>query len=144
MLSAQQTEKHLYLQQCVRSEGTRMGGDARRLAWGCKFRILISLRVFRALYLAAKVSFRVARKLKKFKIYIFNMYIFNSFHLMYIKVFVVSCRGKKCLGHAQSVTSRVLIRNYRQASTPFSYASLSPNGGVGNNLSSFATALRAH
>lgn len=30
---------------------------------------------------------------------------------MYIKVFVVSFRGKKRLGHAQSVTFRVLIRN---------------------------------
>ena len=48
--------------------GTRAyerGGDARRLALGCKFRILISLRVFCAktpLYLAVKVSFRVARE----------------------------------------------------------------------------------
>ena len=37
------------------------GGDARHLASGCKFRKLVSLRVFWA-YLAVKVSFRVARK----------------------------------------------------------------------------------
>ena len=41
------------------------GGDARRLTWGCKFQILVSLRVFwakRLLYLVLKVSFRVAHE----------------------------------------------------------------------------------
>ena len=41
-------------------------GDGRRLAYGYKFRILVSLRVFWAKrhhnYLAVKVSFRVARE----------------------------------------------------------------------------------
>ena len=41
------------------------GGDARRLAKGCKFRILVSLKSVLGKtpsYLAVKVSFRVARE----------------------------------------------------------------------------------
>ena len=51
---------------CLRGGGDspyEIGGDARRLAWGCKFPILVSFRVFwakRHHHLAVKVSFRVA------------------------------------------------------------------------------------
>ena len=44
----------------------KKGRDARRLAWGCKFRVLVSLGVFWAKrnhnYVAVKISFRVARE----------------------------------------------------------------------------------
>ena len=64
------------------------GGDARRLAYGCKFRILVSLRVFwgkTPLYLAVKVSFRVAHE----KIYK---------HVYCLCFNMVSFRGQKKLG----------------------------------------------
>ena len=72
------------------------GGDARRLALGCKFQSLVSLRGGLGktpLYLAVKVSFRVALE------EILKKYIFNSFYLLN------SCNQslgvKKRLCHAQ-------------------------------------------
>ena len=48
-----------------KSRSNERGGDARRLAKECKFRIMVSLMVFlakRHYYLAVKVSFRVSRE----------------------------------------------------------------------------------
>ena len=56
----------------------RGGGDTRRLTWGCKFQILVSLRVFwakRLLYLVLKVSFRSELHMKKYKKIIYFQFI---------------------------------------------------------------------
>ena len=64
------------------------GGDACRLAQDCNFQILVSLRVFWAkrhyILIAAKVS--LGLHAKKYKIYIFQLYIRFIYSIHVIKV----------------------------------------------------------
>ena len=95
---------------------------------GCKFRPLVSLRVFQAKrhYILPQRSFS-GLQAKKYK----KNYIFNSFYLLDLcnQSFF---RGHKRLGHPQLISFRGLIQNFRRASPPFSYGSL-PHPGASDH-----------
>ena len=72
-----------------------MGGDAHRLAQGCQFRILVSLRVFWAkCHIKRKVLFKGCMRRNIKKLYIFNSgYLLNSCDQSLNGLFQVSQKG---------------------------------------------------
>ena len=75
-----------------------------------------------------------------------------SIHIIQVFLFVCvltwsllgSFRGQKSLGHAQMVSFRGLIQNFRQASPPLSYAESPPPGSQPQDACSRNSAFRYH
>ena len=89
----------------------KRGGDAHRLAQGCKFRILVSLKVFQAKrhHIQPRRSC-LGLHVKKYK----NMCIFCALIWSLLGV-------KEAWATPGSVSFRGLIQNFRRASPPLSY-----------------------